>query len=213
MRWKVVLASVAAVAVVAVGGAFAASQLSSPTERSKAVIADAAGQLGVKEAALTDALQQAYENQIDADVASGALTQEQGDALKARIEAGDFPLVGGLGPGMGRHGGPGGPGGGPGLDAAASYLGVTESELHTQLHAGKSLADVAKAEGKTVDGLVDALVSSAKKRMAADVEAGRLTQAQATAMTADLEQRITEMVQRVHGPRGDGGPPPAAATA
>jgi len=210
MRWKVVLASVAAVAVVAVGGAFAASQLSSPTERSKAVIADAAGQLGVKEAALTDALQQAYENQIDADVASGALTQEQGDALKARIEAGDFPLVGGLGPGMGRHGGPGG---GHGLDAAASYLGVTESELHTQLHAGKSLADVAKAEGKTVDGLVDALVSSAKKRMAADVEAGRLTQAQATAMTADLEQRITEMVQRVHGPRGDGGPPPAAATA
>src|SRR5215216_7613878 len=111
-RWKLVAATVVGVAVVAAGGAVAAGQLS-PTERSKAVVADAAQQLGVKESALTDALKQAYENQIDADVASGAITQAQGDALKAKIEAGDFPLVGGPGPGMGRHG-HGGPGGGIG---------------------------------------------------------------------------------------------------
>src|SRR5215204_2256673 len=122
-RWKLVAATVVGVAAVAAGGAIAAGQLS-PTERSKAVVADAAQQLGVKESALTDALKQAYENQIDADVASGAITQAQG-------EAGDFPLVGGFGPGMGRHGGHGG----RGLDAAASYLGLTEAELHTQLEA------------------------------------------------------------------------------
>ena len=211
-RWKLAAATVAGVAVVAAGGAVAAGQLS-PAERSKAVVADAAQQLGVKESALTDALEKAYENQIDADVASGAITQAQGDALKAKIEAGDFPLVGGFGPGMGRHGGPGGHGG-PGLDAAASYLGLTEAELHTQLDAGKTLADVAKAEGKTVDGLVAALVSSAKTRIAGDVQAGRLTQAQADAMTADLEARITEMVNSTHaGHRGHDGLPPAPAGA
>jgi hypothetical protein len=209
-RWKLAAATVAGVAVVAAGGAVAADQLS-PAERSKAVVADAAQQLGVKESALTDALEKAYENQIDADVASGAITQSQGDALKAKIEAGDFPLVGGFGPGMGRHGGHGG---GPGLDAAASYLGLTEAELRTQLDAGKTLADVAKAQGKTVDGLVAALVSSAKTRVAADVQAGRLTQAQADATTADLQARITEIVNSTHaGHGGHDGPPPAPAAA
>lgn len=207
-RWKLAAATVAGVAVVAAGGAVAAGQLS-PTERSKAVVADAAQQLGVKESALTDALKQAYENQIDADVASGAITQAQGDALKAKIEAGDFPLVGGFGPGMGRHGGHGG----PGLDAAASYLGLTEAELHAQLEAGKTLADVAKAKGKTVDGLVAALVSSAKTRIAADVQAGRLTQAQADAMTADLQARITEMVNSTHAGHGNHVATPPAAPA
>src|SRR5215204_2552959 len=206
-RWKLVAATVVGVAAVAAGGAIAAGQLT-PAERSKAVVADAAQQLGVKESALTDALKKAQENQIDADVASGAITKAQGDALKAKIELGDFPLVGGPGPGMGHRGGPGGHGG-LGLGAAASYLGLTEAELHTQLDAGKTLAEVAKAQGKTVD----ALVSSTKTRIAADVEAGRLTQTQADAMTADLQARITEMVQSTHRGHGgpDGPPPPAAA--
>src|SRR4051794_18748148 len=150
--WKLMAATAVGVAAVAAGGAIAAGQLS-PTERSPAVVADAAQQLGAKASALTDALKKAQENQIDADVASGAITKAQGDALKARIEAGGAPLVDGGGPGMGRHGGRGGDGG-PGLDAAASYLGVTEAQLHTQLEAGKTLADVAEAQGKTVDGLV-----------------------------------------------------------
>ena len=211
-RWKLVAATVVGVAAVAAGGAIAAGQLT-PTERSEAVVADAAQQLGVKESALTDALKKAQENQIDADVASGAITKAQGDALKAKIESGDFPLVGGPGPGMGHHGGRGGHGG-PGLDAAASYLGLTEAELHTQLEAGNTLADVAKAQGKTVDGLVTALVSSAKTRIAADVQAGRLTQTRADAITADLQARIAEMVNSTHrGHGGPDGPPPAAAAA
>ncbi|MGE5289820.1 MAG: hypothetical protein ACM3ML_22060 [Micromonosporaceae bacterium] len=35
------------------------------------------------------------------------------------------------------------------LSAAAGYLGLTQAELRTQLQAGKSFADVAKAEGKS----------------------------------------------------------------
>ena len=89
---------------------------------------------------------------------------------------------------------------------------MTEAELHTQLEAGKTLADDAQAQGKTVDGLVAALVSAAKTDLAAGVAAGRLTQAEADAMTADLQARITEMVNSTHAGHGAPvGPPPAAA--
>lgn len=70
--------------------------------------------------------------------------------------------------GFGVHGpgGPGGPGGGPpGAAAIATYLGVTAAELRTDLQSGKSLADVAKAQGKTVSGLEDAIVAEASSHL------------------------------------------------
>jgi hypothetical protein len=81
------------------------------------------------------------------------------------------------------------------------YLGLTAAELRTQLEAGKSLADVAKAQGKTVSGLEDAMVAAAKKRLDAAVAAGKLTAAQASSMLDDLESRVGDMVDRT-------GPPP-----
>ena len=77
--------------------------------------------------------------------------------------------------------------GGAGLDAAAKYLGVTEAQLRTELQNGKTLADVAKAHGKTVDGLVNALVADAQTKLDAAVKAGSLTQAQANEMLSELK--------------------------
>src|ERR1051325_2500909 len=106
---KVVIGAAAGLLLVGAGGAFAAGRLSSPREESQAVINDAAKQLGVEPAKLSAALKKALQNRVDAAVADGRLTKEQGDRLKARIEAGDAPLIpfgfrGGRGPG-----GPGGP--------------------------------------------------------------------------------------------------------
>jgi hypothetical protein len=51
--------------------------------------------------------------------------------------------------------------GGPGFFAtAATYIGITEDALRTELGTGKSLADVAVAHGKTRDGLIAALVQA-----------------------------------------------------
>src|SRR5690242_16437550 len=47
------------------------------------------------------------------------------------------------------------------LTTAATYIGVTEDALRTELQTGKSLADVAVAHGKTRDGLVAALAAAA----------------------------------------------------
>lgn len=97
--------------------------------------------------------------------------------------------------------------------AAASYLGLSEAELRTQLSGGKTLADVAKAQGKTVAGLVAALVADEKKELQEAVSSGRLTQAQADAMLANAQARFTDLVNGTRpegGRHGFFGGPPAA---
>jgi ribosomal protein S20 len=190
----------AVLAVAAGGGAIAATKLNDPKAAQQAIINDAAGQLGVTPAKLSDALKKAVENQIDAAVEAGTITKAQGDELKARVEARGVPLFAGPHRGFGGpHGGPGGPhafGGAfhRGLDAAATYLGLTEDQLHSKLEGGTSLAQVAKDQGKTVDGLVTALTNDAKKRLDTAVKDGRITQSEADQALNGLQARITDLV-------------------
>ncbi|HWB22925.1 MAG TPA: hypothetical protein VG652_08555 [Gaiellaceae bacterium] len=208
LKRKLVAGVVTVAAVAGGGAAIAATQDSSPTATSSAIVSDAASQLGIQSSSLTAALKKAEENQIDAQVTAGTLTQTQADAIKAKIEAGTVPLVG-----VGRPGGPGfGPGGpagvgGPGgnLDAAATYLGVTGAVLKTDLQNGKTLAQVATAQGKTVDGLVSALVTAAKSDLDTQVTAGNLTAAQEASIESDLTAHITDMVNGVRPAGGPGG--------
>jgi len=98
---------------------------------------------------------------------------------------------------------------GPGqlLDTAASYLGVAPADLAAKLRGGTTLAQIAGAtQGKTAQGLVDALVAAEKKGLADAVTAKRLTQAQADAIAKELPQRTTDFVNGAHrGPAFRGG--------
>jgi hypothetical protein len=207
-KLKIVGGTAALAAVLGGGAALAADQLS-PTEESDAIVQDAAKQLGVSADKLDAALKQALENRVDAAVAAGRLTKAQGAELKQRIEAGEMPLIAvGHGPGghRGHHGF---------VDfvAAAKYLGVTEAELRASLEDGDTLAEIAKANGKTVAGLADALVAAAKADLDEKVAAGRLTSAQRASILADLESRVDDVVngEFAFGFRGGpGGPPPGA---
>jgi CRISPR/Cas system-associated endoribonuclease Cas2 len=210
-------AGVAAAAAVAGGGAAIAADRFGSSSDSQAVVNDAAKQLGVTPSALSSALKKALENRVDAAVAAGELTKAQGDELKQRIESGALPLFFGPRGGPHEHFGE--------LDAAASYLGLTEAQLETQLESGKSLAQVAKDRGKSVDGLIQALVDQATKRLDAAVAAGRLTKAQEQQILSGLKQRITDFVNGVRdrdrdhefrfdrGFAGPPGPPPDSAAA
>ena len=209
-RNKLVAAAAGLLAVVFTAAALAQTGVLSRSEESEAVVNDAAEQLGVEPAALSDALKQALKNRVDAAVEAGRLTQEQGAEMKARIDASEVPLLGlGHGHGLGHHGHFGG------LDAAATYLGLTEEELRTSLGEGKTLAEVAKERDKAVDGLVGAMVAAAKEDIDQAVEDGRLTDAKRKEILSTLEARITEKVnsQFRGGPggpgRGDWGPPPS----
>ena len=167
------------------GGAYAIADQSNDGER-QAFMSDAAKRLHVSPSQLRSALKGAMDDRIQADVKSGKLTQKQADAIK-------------------QHKGSDGPRrhelhvGGPfmeGLQAAAKYLGLSDAQLRKQLQSGKSLAQVAKARNKSVDGLKTAIKD---------------------ALQSKLDARVNELVNR-SGPPGPpdgagfrhfrGGPPP-----
>lgn len=204
-RKKVVgLIAVLAV-VIGAGAAIGATGALSPKQESEAIVNDAAKELGVEPSELTAALKQALKNQVDDAVQAGRLTEAQGQAMKARIDAGGVPILG-LGRGPGHHGPHGLIGKHEGLAAAAEYLDMTQAQLRTALNGGKTLAQVANSKSKSVDGLVAAMVADAKANLAEAVKAGRLTQAESQAMQADLKARITEFVNNArleHRDRGE----------
>ena len=119
--------------------------------------------------------------------------------------------------GPGDHDGHGGPGGPPFMSAVKSYLGVTDVQIQMAFSSGKTLADLATANGKTAEGLEAAIVADAKTHLAADVNAGKLTQAQADARLADLSSHVVDVVTKTPPPHpADGGrpagPPPTTST-
>jgi len=199
MSRKLIVLGTALLAVIVVGGGIAATKALTPKQESQAVIDDAAKQLGVTPAQLSGALRQALKNRVDEAVTDGRLTKAQADRLKQAIDAGNAPLFG-FGPRRFHEHGHFGfrvHGHGPfaeGLKTAADYLGLTRAQLMTELRDGKSLAQVAKAHGKSPDGLVDALTKQAEQKLDQAVKNGRLTEAEKTEMLAGLKKRITDLV-------------------
>jgi hypothetical protein len=184
------LTAVALVVVIGAGTALAATGGSAPTPSS--FLDSLAKHLGVSREKLDDAARAAAVDQVDAALDAGTITKEQAAELRQRIASADVPLLGlGFGREMGHGLGHAHVFGGPGsLETAAEYLGLTEEALRSRLGDGETLAQIAKAEGKTVDGLKQALVADAKERLAEAVKDGRLTSAQ----SADLLERYTDGV-------------------
>lgn len=216
-KTAVLVGSVVAIMAIGAGVAIAGGALGSDAEK-QAFLADAATRLDVTPAQLESALRGAFEARIDAAVAAGKITKEQGEAMKQRSKDGGLPLFG-----AGGHGGRGGPGhhGGAGhhgasLGAAATYLGLTQEQLRAELESGKSLADIAKAEGKSVAGLKAALKASVETKLDAAVKNGKLTKAQADELLARMSEHLDAMIAgtpgagRHHGGPKWGGPPPGA---
>jgi hypothetical protein len=224
---KILAATVAGLAVTGgVGAGIAASQDDS---RTSSFFDSVAKHLGISSQELEDATRAAAIDQVDAALEDGRITEEQAEELKSRIESGDMPPF--LGPGL-FFGGPKGDGErglgfGPGLgfhfgeklDAAAEYLGITDEELREALQSGKSLAEIAEEQGKSLDGLKDALVAEAQTRLDEAVADEKLTREHADRILERLREGIDDLVNasgenrfrfhfRGHGP-GFGGPMPA----
>lgn len=121
------------------------------------------------------------------------------------------------GPGQGGpgHGGPGqgGPGQGgrrgPGLEAAASAIGISVEDLRTAVMGGDTVAEVAAANNVEVQTVIDALIADATTHLNQAVADGHLSEADAAKRAAHLSERITAMVNGTMSPGGPGrqGPP------
>ncbi|MEY4173073.1 MAG: hypothetical protein RI900_238 [Actinomycetota bacterium] len=141
-------------------------------------------------------------------VDDGTLTQEQADKVVAALQAA-APQGG---PGMGGRGGRGM--GAAHLDIVATVLGITADEVRTAVQGGQTIADLAKANGKTAQDVIDALVADVEQHFADEVASGEHTQAEADARIAEATTHITEFVNNTqaamaegdHGHRGHHGP-------
>jgi hypothetical protein len=220
LKHKFLVGLLAVLLVASGGAAYAATQTG--TNSQQALLNDVAKRLNVSPSKLRSAVQGALLDRIDAAVKAGQLTQAQANRLKQRIQKGGLPLgavagAGAWGPGAGAWG-PGG--GGPlrlmrprfGVRAAvfgpfagaAKYLGITEKQLLSDLRGGKTLAQVAQSEGKSVSGLEQAIVSGEKTRLAALVSKGFLTQAQEQRRLTLITRAIDRLVEHA---RVTAGPP------
>jgi hypothetical protein len=97
------------------------------------------------------------------------------------------------GPGTGNCGGMYGMQAGrqPVMTAAADYLGLSLTQLRTQLHSGASLAGIATAQGKPVSGLKDAILAAMTSRINANTA---LTAQQKAAMIDQVKSRLDAMI-------------------
>lgn len=133
------------------------------------------------------AFQDLLKERLEEAVAAGRITQAQADEMLQRAQ--DAPGLPGLG--FGRHGAPGGPGFGARgevMEKVAAKLKLTEEQLHTRLHSGKTLAAIAKAQGVSRAELVATITAALK---AEGVPAAR---------AADLAKHIADDAHR--GPGG-----------
>jgi lambda repressor-like predicted transcriptional regulator len=177
--------------------------------------ADLAKQKGKSVDGLKAAVKKPITAKVDQAVKDGLLTKEQGDDLVAELSKavdafvdGDFagplglglralgPL--GLGKGFGHHGAPFhfgfGLGGTDVLSSAADYLGMTNAQLRDAIANGKSLSEIAKDKGKSVDGLKDAVKKPIKDKVDKAVEEGLLTKEQGDQLYGALSSGVDAFI-------------------
>jgi lambda repressor-like predicted transcriptional regulator len=197
-RW---LATGAAALAVVLGGGAALGASGSTTPGSD-FLGDVADRLGVSQDKLEGAIADASIARIDDAVAAGKLTPDEGEALKERVRSGELPpiLPGLVGPGreFSPHPRLVWPAPIPGIDfleAAMDYLGIDRAGLRDAFRDGKSLTDVAEDQGKSVDGLKDALRDAIREDADQAVADGLLTKTQADRLVQKFSSSVDEFVE------------------
>ncbi len=200
-RLTIGIAALAATAFA--GGAYAATQDS--TNPRQAFLNDVAQRLHVTPAQLSAALNGAWMDQLQAAVKAGKLTQAQADALKQRLAQGHVPPFG-----LGFYGARKFFlfGGRPHaqLTAAATYLGLSDTQLRDDLASGKSLAQIAAAQHKPVSGLKSAMTAAFKTKLDKLVSANVITSAQEQRILSRFQSRLDTIINAAglfHGFRGE----------
>ena len=214
-RRRGLVAAAAGLALVglAIGGvAYAQTPTPDADGTQRTFIQRFAQRLGLSEAQVTQAATEVRNELLDEAVAAGRLTPEQADRLRNR------PIGEGLGPGGALK-----PGRGPGghlpavgrflkeeFAAIAQFLGLSGADLQAELRAGRSLAEVAQAQGITRESLVNKILQDVQARAAQAVSEGKLTQAQADRLIQRAPDAVSRLVDAKRG--ASGGPRAGAGT-
>lgn len=84
-----------------------------------------------------------------------------------------------------------------GLAISATTIGITPQALRADLKSGKSIAQVASANGSSASAVESALTAAGDKAVTRAESAGKLTSTQAAAIEARLPARIDKIVNHV----------------
>jgi hypothetical protein len=98
------------------------------------------------------------------------------------------------------------------FDAAIAYLEIDKLALFQDLKGGQSLAQIAAAQGKTADGLVDAVVDAAQTQLDAAVTLGKLGNAREQVVLAKLRTAVTALVTKTRAAATQAGTRPLPVT-
>lgn len=91
-------------------------------------------------------------------------------------------------------------------ETVSDLLGLTAEEIQAQRHEGKSLAEIAAAQGVSEEALVETIMATKAEAVQQKVADGTLTQEQADLMLEQMEERTVEAVNRTNtGPFADRG--------
>ena len=175
-KTKIVAASLLVVALLAVGigGAIALAQ--GPTTTPPQKFGDLfnqvlAGKLGITVDKLTQTMTDARKEALAQAVKQGLLTQAQADRMQNQLgkRGTQIDLATAS------------------LDAAAKVLGMTSADLQTALKGGKTLLALATEKKADVTALRTAIANAQKAAIDQAVKDGKLTQAQADQMKANIK--------------------------
>lgn len=92
--------------------------------------------------------------------------------------------------------------GGSLVDVTAKVTGLTAADVVKELQAGKTFADVAQANGKTANDLVNAFLADRKAVVDRAVADGRITQDVADTMLATMKTNVEQHVNSTWTPHG-----------
>ncbi|MGA7669769.1 MAG: hypothetical protein WBW04_05065 [Nitrolancea sp.] len=198
-RMVVLAASMAVVAILAIGGfatVFAAGNPSSngsdPSSRAQTFLDRLASNLGISTDKLQQGLKDTANQYVDQAEQSGKISSDQANAAKQRIANSN-----GLGPftrffrkrdQMVDH-----------LQMAswqdiASTLNMTPQDLRGQIESGQTLKQIIESKNMTVDQVVSSVVSQVQTHLDAKVTAGTITSDQETTILNNLRNRLTTMI-------------------
>jgi hypothetical protein len=87
------------------------------------------------------------------------------------------------------------------VQAALAETGMTRLELAAALQDGGTLAEVVTAAGGDVQAVIDAAVAAGQARIDTALANGRITEAQAASLSADLTAAVTAALNGEDGPQ------------
>lgn len=167
-------------------------------------VADLAEAQGVPLDDILNALLEPVTEHLDQAVADGKLTQEEADAklaevterLSEQLENDDLLAnrpsrrPGNRTPRPNRQH----------LETIAEVLGMEAEDLREALVDGQTVAEIAEAQGVSLDTIVEALLAPAVERLNQAVADGKMTQEEADAKLEELTDRLREQLEN-GGPR------------